>query len=115
MVGGDADVRCALFDQLQHRVHDAGGRGPAAALVGRDPAQAVEVPEQLVGTVNEVNQHAVAGRVGRAVRADAHPREAAPRRYQPERGADAATGPQAGGSSPSQAAGPIITARTNSA
>ena len=57
VVGGDADVRRALLDDLEHRLQhaDHGAERPVLAL--GEAAQAVEVAEQLVGAVDEVNDH----------------------------------------------------------
>jgi len=59
VIGGDAEVRVAalLFDQLEHGLQhpDDGAVGPIDSL--SEPAQAVEVTEQLVGPVNQVDDH----------------------------------------------------------
>ena len=62
MIGGDADMRGALLDHLQHRVQHAvhGAERRVLALV--EAPLAVEVPEQLVRAVDEVNDQIYAGR-----------------------------------------------------
>jgi hypothetical protein len=57
VVGGDADVRRALLDHLEHRLQHADHRAerPVAAL--GEAAQAVEVAEQLVGAVDQMDDH----------------------------------------------------------
>jgi hypothetical protein len=57
VVGGHADVRGAALQQLQHAVQHAGDRAERAVLVLGEAAQPVEVPEQLVGAVDEVDDH----------------------------------------------------------
>ena len=61
VIGGHPDMGASGLDQLQHRVEHAGHRaiGPVSAL--GEAAQAVEVPEQLVGPIEKMNDHA-AGR-----------------------------------------------------
>src|SRR2546426_1581498 len=58
VIGGDPDVRRSLLDHLQHGLQhaDHGAERPVLAFV--EATQAVEVPEQLVGTVYEVDDHA---------------------------------------------------------
>jgi hypothetical protein len=58
VVGGDADVGLAALDDLEHRLQDADDRaqGPVGAL--GEAAQPVEVAEQLVRSVDEVDDHA---------------------------------------------------------
>ena len=57
VIGGDAEVRIAAFDHLEHALQhaDDGAVGTVHAFV--EPAQAVEVTEELVGAVDEVNDH----------------------------------------------------------
>src|SRR5258705_2905436 len=57
VVGGDADMRRARLDDLQHRPqHADDGRG-RGILSLRTAAGAVEVAEQLVGSVDEMDDH----------------------------------------------------------
>src|SRR5205807_4217040 len=57
VVGGDAEVRVAVLDHLEHRLQhaDDGAVGAVHALV--EPAQAVKVTEEFVSAVDEVNDH----------------------------------------------------------
>jgi hypothetical protein len=57
VVGRDAEVCSAFFHHLQHRVQhaDHGAGGPISAL--GEAAQAIEVPKQLVGAVDQMNEH----------------------------------------------------------
>ena len=75
VIGRDADVRRSLLDHLQHRLQhaDHGAEGPVLPL--REAAQAVEVAEQLVGAVDEVNDH---GDGGVAQRCAAHAKHSHP-------------------------------------
>lgn len=58
MIRGDAQMSRALLDHLQHGVEhpDHGAPGPVLTL-SKTP-QSVEMPEQLVGAVNEMCDHA---------------------------------------------------------
>ena len=57
VVGRHAEVRRPVLDHLQdgmqHADHGSEGRGPALV----EAAQAVEVAEQLVGAIQQVNDH----------------------------------------------------------
>ena len=66
VVGGDADMRGALLEHLQHRLQytDHGAVGLVLALV--EAAQPIEVPVQLVGAVDDVDDHARLSRAHRA-------------------------------------------------
>jgi hypothetical protein len=57
MVGGNTHVSLALLDQLQHRLQhaDYGAVRPVPAF--GEAAQAVEVAEELIGAVDEVDDH----------------------------------------------------------
>ncbi len=57
MIGGDAQVSGAALDHLQDGMQHPGYGAVrlVAALV--ETAQAVEVPEELIGAVDEVNDH----------------------------------------------------------
>ena len=57
VVGGDADVRGAPLDHLQHGVQHADDRAVRRVLAFVEAAQAVEVTEQLVRAVDEVGYH----------------------------------------------------------
>jgi hypothetical protein len=57
VVGRDADMRDSALDHLQHAVHHADRRAQGLVLALREAAQAVEVPEEFVGSVDQVNQH----------------------------------------------------------
>jgi hypothetical protein len=59
MVGGDADMALALLEQVHHRAEhaDDGTEGPVLAF--RETAQAMKVAEQLVGSVDEVNDQLI--------------------------------------------------------
>jgi hypothetical protein len=58
VVGGHAQMRRIVFDQLQHAVEDAATAPKRAVLALGEAAQAIEVAEQLVGAVDEVDDHA---------------------------------------------------------
>jgi hypothetical protein len=56
VIGGDTNVRGAVFDHLHERAEDAGDR--AKGWIGFvKTAEPVEVAEQFVSAVNEVNNH----------------------------------------------------------
>ncbi len=57
MIGRDAEVRRAAFNHLQHGIQYAehGAEGSVVTLV--EAAQTIEVSEQLVGAVDEMNDH----------------------------------------------------------
>ena len=57
VVGGNADVGRALLDHLEHRLQHTDHRAerPVAAL--SEAAQAVEMAEQLVGAVDQMDDH----------------------------------------------------------
>lgn len=52
-------MRDFAFDHLQHAVQDTDHRAEGPILALGEAAQAVEVPKQLVGAVDEVDDHAV--------------------------------------------------------
>src|SRR5205085_9052730 len=58
VIGGDGDVRRAVFQQLQRPVQDADHGAEGTVLAFGETAQAVEMPEQFVGAVDEVEDHA---------------------------------------------------------
>src|SRR3954471_21923227 len=57
VIGADTDVGVASLDHLQHALQhaDDGTVRPILALV--ESAQPVEMPKQLVGAVDEMNDH----------------------------------------------------------
>src|SRR5207244_5548778 len=57
VVGGDAEVRVAVLDHLEHGLQhaDDGAVGAVHAFV--EPAQPIEMTEELVGTVDEEKDH----------------------------------------------------------
>src|SRR5262249_39955610 len=57
VIGRHADMSCSRFNHLKHRLKDAdhGAEGWVRALV--ESAQSVEVAEQLVGAVDEMDDH----------------------------------------------------------
>src|SRR5215217_8050243 len=57
MIGGYADVRSSGLDQLQDGMQDAGYCAIRPVGTLGEAAQAVEVPEQLIGPVEEMNDH----------------------------------------------------------
>lgn len=71
MIGGDTKVCGALLEHLQHRVQHANHGASGLIRTLGEPAQAIEVPEELVGAVNEVNEHGGGG-VGASSAARAH-------------------------------------------
>jgi hypothetical protein len=60
VVGRDAEVRGALLEHLQHGLDDPDHSAEGAVLPPGEAAQSVEVPEELVGAVDDVNDHAKA-------------------------------------------------------
>src|SRR5205085_12585705 len=60
VIGGDAEVRRALLDHLQHGVQHPGHRAERRVLLP-EPAQAVEMAEELVGPVDEMYDHVLNG------------------------------------------------------
>ena len=66
VIGRDADVHGAAFDHFQHSIEYAYDRAIGTVLPLVEAAQAVEMPEQLVGSVYNVNDH---GRYAMAIRA----------------------------------------------
>jgi hypothetical protein len=57
MVGRNAEVRVAVLDHLEHGLQHADDRAVRAVFAFVEPAQAVEVTEELVGAVDKVNDH----------------------------------------------------------
>ena len=57
VIGRDADVRRAALDQLQHGVQHPRGGAESLAVLPASAAATVEVAEQLIGAVDEVNDH----------------------------------------------------------
>ena len=49
--------RVAVLDHLENGLQHADDRAVGAVFAFGEPAQAVEVTEELVGTVDEVNNH----------------------------------------------------------
>src|SRR5438874_13186875 len=64
VVGGDAKVNGVALQHLENRLQHADDRAVRAVLAFGKPAQAVEVTEELVRTVNEIDDDN-AGRVNR--------------------------------------------------
>jgi hypothetical protein len=58
VVGGDAKVRVFALDHLEHGLEHADDGAVRAVHAFVEPAQSVEVTEELVATVDEVNDHA---------------------------------------------------------
>ena len=57
VVGGDAEVRVAVLDHLEHGLQHADDRAVRSVLAFGKPAQAVEVTEEFVRAVNKMNYH----------------------------------------------------------
>ena len=57
VVGGDAEVGGAALDHLEHGVQHAGHGAERLVLALVEAALPVEVAEQLVGAVDDVDQH----------------------------------------------------------
>ena len=57
VVGGDADVGGAALDHPEHGVHHAARRGERRLGARGGALPAVEMPEQLVGAVDQVDDH----------------------------------------------------------
>ena len=83
VVGRDADVRRAALDHLEHGVQHAGCRAERLAVALAAAPPAVEVAEQLVGAVEQVDDHRgprMADRAGRRRRTPGRlPRPVRPR------------------------------------
>ena len=57
MIGRDADVRRAPLEQPQHRSDHAGETRNLVPVAGALRGQRVEMPEELVRTVDEMDVH----------------------------------------------------------
>src|SRR5258706_3523329 len=58
MVGRNAQMRCAVLEHREHRRDDRSGRADLdSAVVGMPGARREELPEELVGSVDEMNAH----------------------------------------------------------
>jgi hypothetical protein len=57
VIGRNADVHGATFDHFQYRIEHAYDRTIGSVLTLGEAPQTVEVPEQLVGSVYDVNDH----------------------------------------------------------
>ena len=57
VVGGDAEIRVAVLDHLEHGLQHADDRAVRAVHAFVEPAQTVEVTKELVGAVDKVNDH----------------------------------------------------------
>jgi hypothetical protein len=56
---GEVFYAVAVLDHLENGLKNADDRAISAVLAFVEPAQAVEMTEELVGTVDEVNDHFV--------------------------------------------------------
>ena len=61
VIGRDADVRRAGLEHLQHGVQHAGRGAERLTVAPAAAAAAVEMAEQLVGAVDEVDDHVARG------------------------------------------------------
>ena len=57
MIGGDTDMGCPLLEQQDHRAEDTTGRSDLLARVGDVGGGGKEIPEELVGAVDQMNLH----------------------------------------------------------
>jgi hypothetical protein len=57
MIGSDADVRGAAFDQRQHRVQDAANRGDLVSLRVLSSRDGEKMPEEFVSSIDKVDFH----------------------------------------------------------
>src|SRR4029079_1506410 len=57
MIGCHTDVGALPFDHLQHTMQHPGDRAELPRATLAETLQAVELPEQLVGAVDEVDDH----------------------------------------------------------
>jgi hypothetical protein len=57
VVGCNTQIRLSALDQFQDRLEHADDRAQGPVLPLGEAAQAIEVPEQLVGSVDDVNDH----------------------------------------------------------
>jgi hypothetical protein len=57
VIGRNADVYGAAFDHFEQRVEHAYDSTIGSILALVEAAQTVEVPEQLVGSIHDVNDH----------------------------------------------------------
>src|SRR5215470_13438184 len=95
MIGGHTEMSGAFLDHLEHGIQHADNRAEGAIFSVVEAARSVEVTEQLVGAIDQVDDHA-----GPTPRRSCHehsrpvktrPREAASiARRPPERGLDGA-------------------------
>ncbi len=57
MVGGDADVRLPALDHLEDGLQHTYDSAVGAVFAFGEPAQAVEMTEEFVGSVDEIDDH----------------------------------------------------------
>src|SRR5215467_3202951 len=58
MIGGHPKMSGALLDHLEHGIQHADDRAEGAILSLVEAARAVEVTEQLIGAIDQVDDHA---------------------------------------------------------
>jgi hypothetical protein len=57
MVSRDSEIRTATFKYLEHALQHADDRAVRAIHAFGEPVQTIEVTEELVGAVNEMDNH----------------------------------------------------------
>ena len=57
VIGGDADVRGAFVDHLQHGIEHADDGAESSILSVGEATQSVKMTEELVGSVDQMNDH----------------------------------------------------------
>src|SRR5439155_11792904 len=60
VIGRDAEVGRPFLDHLQHRVQHAGHGAERRIFILVEAAEAIKMPEELVGAVEKMNDHAAA-------------------------------------------------------
>ena len=59
MIGGYAQVRGTLVDHLHHGIEHPGNRSESSLLPRGEATQSIEMAEELVGSVDQMNDHDV--------------------------------------------------------
>ncbi len=57
MIGGDAYVRRTLADHLKYGIENSGNRTESSLFATGGATQSIEMAEELVSSVNQMNDH----------------------------------------------------------
>jgi hypothetical protein len=57
VIGGDAHVRGTLADHLQYGIEHSNNRPESPLFPIGDATQSIEMAEELVGSINQMNDH----------------------------------------------------------